>query len=110
MLHIFVLMIRCTTFSVISFTFNILVYRYSFRLDRIMSAYFDVVFCAQKIFAEKLCDDTGRRVDWLPLACYPAFMGQEQIYDLAFIGSLDKRRLGIKNLLERAGLKTFWSI
>ncbi len=86
---------------------------FSFKLDKIMSRYFDIVFCSQKIFAEKLSIDTGRKVEWLPLACYPPFHKQQaqlKIYDLAFVGSLDKERLRMRDLLERMGLKFFFGV
>ncbi|MEM2116094.1 MAG: glycosyltransferase [Candidatus Woesearchaeota archaeon] len=83
---------------------------FSFHLDMIMSKYFDIVFCAQKTFAEKL-SSPKKKVEWLPLACYPKFHSRKsanKTYDLAFVGSLDKRRIGIKNILENEGLKIFF--
>lgn len=75
-----------------------------------MSKYFDIVFCAQKTFAEKL-SSPEKKVEWLPLACYPKFHSRkstDKICDLAFVGSLDKKRIRIKNTLEKEGLKIFF--
>ena len=51
---------------------------------------FDVTFIAQKEFVERLRQDGGRQVYWLPLACAPEIYPSadlDRCYDVGYVGS-----------------------
>jgi len=75
---------------------------------REMAGFFDYVFVAQKDYVEEFKKDGNENVFWLPLACDVERHKKyncENIYDVAFVGSIrkghEKRRYLLEKLSER---------